>query len=110
MSGDVVLRIGSDLVRILGCDDLRAGKKFILMLRSYSNMLTYSIPQSFVSTPIELKTDAGFVVLIDQHPISGFSRDLILCSQSIDMNQHSIKKVKSPVNKFTQLIRPIPIA
>ena len=65
VSGDVVLRIGSDLVKILGCDDLSAGKKFILALGSYSNMLTYSIPKPFVSTPIELKTDASFVILID---------------------------------------------
>ena len=88
------------MVRILGCDDRNAGKKFIYMLGSYSNMLTYSIPKPFVSTPIELKTDADFVILIDQHPICGFSRDLILCSQPIDMNQHSIKNVNSPVNKF----------
>ena len=77
VSGDVVLRIGSDLVRILGCDNLSADKKFILMLVSYSNMLTYSIPKQFVLTPIELKTDAGFVILIDQHPLCSFSRDLI---------------------------------
>ena len=32
VSGDVVLRIDSDLIRILGCDNLSAGKKFILML------------------------------------------------------------------------------
>ena len=63
-------------------------------------MLTYSIPKPFVLTPIELKTDAGFVILIDQHTICGFRRDLILCSQPLDMNQHSIKNVKSPVNKF----------
>ena len=69
VSDDVVLRIGSDLVRILGCDNLRAGKKFILMLGSYSNMLTDSIPKQFVLTLIELKTDAGFVMLIDQHPM-----------------------------------------
>ena len=100
VSGDVVLRIGSYLVRIPGCDNLSAGKKFILMLGTYSNMLTYSIPKPFVLTPIELKTDAGFVILIDQHPICGFSRDLILYSQPIDMNQHSIKNVKSSVNKF----------
>ena len=68
VSGDLVLRIGSDLVRILGCDNLSAGKKFILMLGSYSNMLTYSLPKPFV-----LKTDAGFVIWIDQHPICGFS-------------------------------------
>ena len=60
-----VLRFDSDLVRILGCDNLSAGKKFILLLGSYSNMLTYSIPKPFVLTPIELKTDAGFVILID---------------------------------------------
>ena len=51
VSGDVVLRIGSDLIRILVCDNLRAGKKFILMVWSYSNMLTYSIPKPFVLTP-----------------------------------------------------------
>ena len=101
MSGDVVLRIDSDLVGILGYDNLSAGKKIILMLGSYSNMLTYSIPKPFVLTPIELKTDGGFVILIDQCGfICGFSQDLILCSQPIDMNQHSIKNVKSPVNKF----------
>ena len=79
MSGDVVLRIDSDLVSILGCDNLSAGKMFILMLGSYSNMLTYSIPKPFVLTPIELKNDARLVILID--PICGFGRDLILCSQ-----------------------------
>ena len=55
VSGYVVLRIDSDIVRILGCDSLSAGKTFILMLGSYSNMLTYSIPKPFVLTPIELK-------------------------------------------------------
>ena len=65
VSGDVVLRIISDLVRILGCDNHSAGKKFIFILGSYSHMLTYSIPKPFVLTPIELTTDAGFVILID---------------------------------------------
>ena len=69
MSGDVVLRIGSDLVRILECDDLSAGMNFILMLWSYSNMLSYSVPKPFVSIPIELKTDAGFVILIHQYVV-----------------------------------------
>ena len=69
VSGDVVLRIGSELVWILGCDNLSACKKFILMLGSYSNMITYSIPKLFVSTPIELKTDAVFVILIDQYVV-----------------------------------------
>ena len=58
VSGDVVLRIDSDMVRILGGDNLSAGKKVILMPGSYSNMPTYSIPKPFVLTLIELKTDA----------------------------------------------------
>ena len=29
-----------------------------------------------------------------------FGRNEILCSQPIDMDQHSIKNVKNPVNKF----------
>ena len=68
-------------------------------------MLTYSIPKPFVLTPIELKTDAGFVIVtkMTKHSICGFSLELILCSQPIDMNQHSIKNVKSPVNKFDEV-------
>ena len=97
LQGSVVLSIASDFVRILGCGNLSAGKKFILMLGSYSNMPTYSIPKPFVLTPIKLKTDASYVIRIEQ---CGFSQDLILCSQPIDMNQHSIKNVKSLVNKF----------
>ena len=38
--------------------------------------------------------------MINSHPICGFSQDLILCSQPIGMSQHSIKNVKSPVNKL----------
>ena len=43
--------------------------------------------------------------MIDQHPICGFNWDLILCSQPFDINQHSIKNVKSPVNKFNGVNR-----
>ena len=35
--------------------------------------------------------------------VCGFSLDLILCSQPIDINQHSIKNMKSPINKFDAL-------
>ena len=34
VSGDIKLSDGSDLVRSLGCNDLSAGKTFILLLRS----------------------------------------------------------------------------
>ena len=50
--------------------------------------------------PIKLDTTGGFVISIRSHPICGYSQDLILCSQPIDMSQHSIKNVKSSVNKL----------
>ena len=50
--------------------------------------------------PVKLNTIAGFVVLINNHPICGFSQDLILCSQPIDMGRHLIKNARGPVNKY----------
>ena len=49
---------------------------------------------------VKIKTDVGFAILFDELSICVFGLDEILCSQSIDMEQHSIKNVKSPVNKF----------
>ena len=50
--------------------------------------------------PIKIKTDVGFGILIGELPICVFSRDEILCSRPIDMEQHSIKNVKNPVERF----------
>ena len=50
--------------------------------------------------PINIKTDGGFIILINQLPLCDFGHDVILCSQHIDMNLHLIKNVKSPVNKL----------
>ena len=50
--------------------------------------------------PVKIKTDVGFAILINELPICVFGQDDILCSQPIDMNQHSITNVMSPVNKL----------
>ena len=100
MSGDIKLNVGSDLVRSLGCNDLSAGKKFTLLLGSDTNMLTYFMPNSGLPVPIKIKTDVGFAILINELPICVFGQDEILCSRPIDMDQHSIKNVMSPVNKL----------
>ena len=100
VSGDIKLSVGSDLVSSLGCNDLSAGKKFALLLGSDINMLTYSVPNSGLPVPIKIKTDIGFAILIDELPICVFDRDEILCSQPIDMNQHSIKNVKNPIDRL----------
>ena len=82
----------------LGCLGLDIGKEFLLLLGSDQNTLSYTRLNSGV--PVKLDTTGGFVISIRSQPICGFSQDLILCSQPIDMNQHSVKNVKSPVNKL----------
>ena len=90
----------SDLVRSLGCNDLSAGKKFTLLLGTDTNMLTYTIPNSGLPVAVKIKTDVGFGILINEQPICVFSRNEILCSRPIDMEQHSIKNVKNSVERF----------
>ena len=68
MSGDVKLNIGSDLVRVLGCNDLTKGKKFTLPLRTAINVLSYLFPDSGLPVPVKIKTDGGFAILINQLP------------------------------------------
>ena len=73
----------------LGCLSLDIGKEFLLLLGSDQNTLSYTRLNSGVS--VKLDTTGGFVFSI----ICGFSQDLILCSQPIHMNHHSVKNVKS---------------
>ena len=89
VSGDIKLSVGSDLVGSLACNDLSAGKKFTLLLGIDKNMLTYSVPNSGLPVPIKIKTDISFAILIDELPPCVFGRDEILCSQPIEMDQHS---------------------
>ena len=85
MSGDIKLNVGSDLERSLGCDNLSAGKKFTLLLGSDRNMLSYSLPNSGLPTPVKIKADVAFAILIKELPVCVFSQDEILYSQPIDM-------------------------
>ena len=100
VSGDIKLSVGSDLMRNLGRNDLTACKKFPLLLGSDTNMLSYSVPNSGLRVPIKIKTNVGFAILTNELPICVFGRDEILCCLPIDMDQHSVKNVMSPVNKF----------
>ena len=97
---DIKLRVGSDLVSSLGCNDLTAGKKITLLIETETNMLTYSVPNSGLPVPVKIKTDLSFAILISELPICVSSRDEILCSRLIDMDQHSNKNVKNPVKKL----------
>ena len=53
-----------------------------------------------LKVPIKTKTDGGFIILIDHIPVCVYDQDVILCSQSVDMNLNLIKNLKSPVNRF----------
>ena len=98
MSGYIKLSVGSHLVRSLGCNDLSADMKFALLLGSDKNMLTYSIPNSGLPLPLKIKIDVCFGILIKELPACVFGQNEILCSQPIDMDQHSIKNVKNPID------------
>ena len=98
----ILINVDSGSKGFLGCLNLDKGKEFMLLLGTCSNTIEYSRnkPDSVVPAPVKLNTSEGFVILINSHLICGFSQDLILFSQPIDMNQHSIKNVKSSVNKL----------
>ena len=48
---DINLKVGTNLVRSLGCYDLTAGKKFVILLGTDTNMLTYSRTNSGLPVP-----------------------------------------------------------
>ena len=98
--GDIKLNVGSDLVKSLGCNDLKTCKKFALLLRTDTNMLSYSVPNSGLPVHIKIKTDVGFAILINELSICVFGLDEIFCMRPIDMDQHSIKNGKNPVERL----------
>ena len=100
MSGDIELNVDSDLVRCLGCNDLTTGKQFTLLMGSDTNVLSYTLTDLQLKVPVKMKTDGGFISLINQLAICDFGQDVILCRQPIDINLHLIKNVKSQVNTF----------
>ena len=85
VSSDIKLNVGSDLEMSLGSDNLSAGKKLKLLLWSDRNMLLYSVPNSGLPAPVQIKADVALAILIKERPVCVFSLDEILYSQPIDM-------------------------
>ena len=100
MFGYIKLNVCSDLKRSLGCDNLSARKKFILLLGLDRNMLSYSIPNSGLPAPVKIKADVAFAILVKELPVCVFSQDEILYSQPIDMELNSIKNEKNLVDRL----------
>ena len=81
MSSDIKLNLGSDLASSLECNSLTTGKTFTLLLRTDTNMISYSLSDSQLKVSIKIETDGGFIILINQLPICDVGHDVILCSQ-----------------------------
>ena len=94
----IKLKVGTDLVRSLERNDLTTGKKFILLLGTDTNVLSYSLPDSALPVPVKIKTVGGFAIMINQLAICDFCQDSISCSQPIDIEDHLIKNVKNPLS------------
>ena len=90
VSGDIKLNVGSDFVKILGCNDLATGNKYAIIF----------LTRFTITSACQDKSDGCSLILINHLPIFDFGRDVILCSQPIDMDFLLINNVKSPVNKF----------
>ena len=63
-------------------------------------MLSYSVPNSELPAPVNIKADVAFAILIKELPVCVFSHDEILYSQPIDIELNSIKNVKNPVDRL----------
>ena len=76
--GVILINVDSGSTWFLGCRNLDKGKEFILLLGTSSNTKEYSRPKpdSVVPAPVKLNISEGFVILINSHPICGFSQDL----------------------------------
>ena len=72
------------MVRSLGCNDLTVGKKFILLLWTDTNKLTFTIPNSGLHVPIKIETEVGFAILINELPMCVFGQDEILSNTFVD--------------------------
>jgi len=63
MTGNLLFSAGTDLIRLLGCNDLAPGKGFTLALGNLQNEMQFEVtaPQH-TQTPLTLKTTHGFLI------------------------------------------------
>ena len=95
MTGDLSLKVGSSLLRTLGCNDLSESKGFTILLGSDTNQL-----QCQLNTPVTLQTTDGFLCRYGGHDVMRFginSDDRRMHAHSdIVMNGNFIGKLRNP--------------
>jgi hypothetical protein len=95
MSGNLMLSIGSDHLRELGCTDLNANSGFSLVLGSDRNKIKCRL-----SHPIAVETTNGLMIKFEGHDIIRFGKSSsdkrTHLYEDIYMNQHFIGDLKDP--------------
>jgi hypothetical protein len=95
MSGDLMLSIGSNHLRELGCSDLNANSGFSLVLGSDRNKIKCRL-----SHPIAVETTNGLVIKLEGHDVARFGESLndrrIKFHADVLMNQCFIGNLRDP--------------
>ena len=89
MTGDLLVNVSSDTIRLMGCTDLIEGKSFLLWLGNYQNQLHYTVsalPEA--QTPVTMETTHGFLVKVGNTDVIQLG-SLISVHKHVTMNDSS---------------------
>ena len=82
--GDLLLPVGFDTVRELGCVDLTEGKGFSLLLGNRANRLCFAaVDPSKPQQPVTLQTSHGFTVKANEENVVQLGREEITVHKRI---------------------------
>ena len=99
MTGNLVLKVNTDNVRVLGCNDLSGGKEFNLLLGNFQNQIQYEV-QNIAPQPVKLLSNNGFLIKLNNNDIIRFGSsgtDLrINCFKDLLMNRCFIANLRDP--------------
>jgi len=95
MTGNLLLNVGADRTRTMGCKDVRGNKQFVLLLGSTTNKM-----QCQANAPITLQTTDGFLCKLGENDIIRFGKSSsdrrIELYENIVMNDKYIVNLHDP--------------
>lgn len=92
-SDDLLLNIGDDQTRALGCDDLTAGRSFVVKLGDNDNTISYE-----KSKGVMLNTKNDLTVSTAGRPVFRFGSANVLFGDVHCRRAHAIKDLPAPVD------------
>jgi len=114
--GDLLLPVGTDTVRELGCVDLTEGKGFSLPLGNRQNMLCFNIVEpSKPQQPVTLQTSHGFTVKANGENVIQLGGEEIIVHKRIrslsepDQDDEAVSKgyVDRKLLQMTNRLKPV---